>query len=156
MDYFQSVVTTFLRADRSVFINTECLIQLEEGRTEKNRHWYCDAMAVNFRKRVVYLCEVTYATSLTPLVNRLRSWATHWDLLRAALIRDCNVPPDWHVQPWVFIPREREEAFRRKWAAAVTAESSEMPDPLITCLETVAPWTYHGWDRREDRSRDGE
>lgn len=49
MDYFQGVVTEFLRANRSTFVNTEYLIQLDEVKTPlKARHWYCDALAVNF------------------------------------------------------------------------------------------------------------
>ena len=52
MDYFQGVVTDYLRANRSVFVNTECLIQLDEGNKQlKCRHWFCDAMAVNSLRR---------------------------------------------------------------------------------------------------------
>jgi hypothetical protein len=42
MDYFQGVVTEYLRADRTIFVNTECLIQLDGGDPPgKGRHWYC-------------------------------------------------------------------------------------------------------------------
>ena len=39
MDYYQGVVTDYLRADRSVFINTECLIQIARGREPPKAHW---------------------------------------------------------------------------------------------------------------------
>ncbi len=41
MDYFQGVVTEYLRAKRSVFVNTEFMISLDEGdKPKKDRHWY--------------------------------------------------------------------------------------------------------------------
>jgi hypothetical protein len=56
MDYYQEVVTEYLRSDRATFVNTECLIQLEPGQMlGKGAHWYCDAMAVNFRESTLYL-----------------------------------------------------------------------------------------------------
>jgi hypothetical protein len=62
MDYFQGVVTEFLRADRAMFVNTEYLIQLEPGSSlAKGRHWYCDALAINFKESTVHLCEVSYS-----------------------------------------------------------------------------------------------
>jgi hypothetical protein len=62
MDYFQGVVTEFLRADRAMFVNTEYLIQLDPGTSlGKGRHWYCDALTINFKDSTVYLCEVTYS-----------------------------------------------------------------------------------------------
>ncbi len=47
MDYYQGVVTDYLRADRAMFVNTECCIQLDEGNNPDafpGRHWYCDAV----------------------------------------------------------------------------------------------------------------
>jgi hypothetical protein len=71
MDYFQGVVTEFLRANRSTFVNTEYLIQLDEGKLPvKSRHWYCDALAVNFEESTVFLCEVTYSKTMSAPSNR--------------------------------------------------------------------------------------
>lgn len=76
MDYFQGVVTEFLRANRSTFVNTECLIQLEPGDTpEKDRHWFCDVIALNLAEKTIYLCEVSYSGTLAALIKRLRAWA---------------------------------------------------------------------------------
>lgn len=149
MDYFQGVVTEYLRADRNVFVNTECLIQLEVGDSPaKGRHWYCDAVAVNLAERRAYLCEVTYSASLTAVVARLRSWATHWTALRAALARDSSVPLDWEAQPWLFIPRARHEVLRRKAAGyEELATLNGMPAPRVTYLESVTPWNYRTWNR---------
>lgn len=150
MDYFQGVVTDYLRADRATFVNVECLIQLEEGSAPaKGRHWYCDAVAVNFREQAVYLCEVTYSSSQASLLNRLRAWSLHWDHICSAIHRDCRVPADWTVQPWAFIPQERHELFQRKLALAVPSGATSMPNPRITYLESVTPWRYCTWDRRE-------
>jgi hypothetical protein len=63
VDYFQGVVTEYLRADRAVFVNTECCIQLNplDNPDKSGPHWYCDAVAVNFRDSKVFLCEVSYS-----------------------------------------------------------------------------------------------
>lgn len=39
MDCHQGVVTDYLRADRAIFVNTECCIQLDDGHNPKGgRH----------------------------------------------------------------------------------------------------------------------
>jgi hypothetical protein len=57
MDYFQGVVTENLRADRAMFVNTECCIQLNPGANPDRTgpHWFCDAVAVNLRDEAVFL-----------------------------------------------------------------------------------------------------
>lgn len=70
MDYFQGVVTEYLRADRAVFVNSQCLLQLDSGgRLEAGRHWYCDLVALNLREETVYLCEITYDVKVNALVR---------------------------------------------------------------------------------------
>jgi hypothetical protein len=70
MDHFEGVVLDFLRADRALFVNSQCCIQLNEGANPDTSgpHWYCDAVAVGFKERVGYLCEITYAARVP------RSW----------------------------------------------------------------------------------
>jgi hypothetical protein len=150
MDYFQGVVTEYLRANRATFVNTECLIQLDSGDAPaKGRHWYCDAVAVNFAERSVHLCEVSYSTTLYALLARLAGWSKNWPTLQQALCRDCGVPNDWRVRPWVFVPRDRETAFLGKVSQMTAAEGSiTMPAPRVTYLEEVVPWKYKSWDRK--------
>jgi hypothetical protein len=153
VDYFQGVVTEYLRANRAVFVNTECLIQLDPGDVPlKNRHWYCDIMAVDFRKPIVYLCEVTYSTTLHSLLARLQGWENNWAELRAAIFRDSKIPEDWPIQPWVFIPKELHPVFERKFPLLkrTSGASVHMPTPLVTHLESVVPWKYRSWDRNSD------
>jgi hypothetical protein len=148
MDYFQGVVAEYLRADRAVFINTECLIQLHEGDAPaKGTHWYCDIVAVNFREKRVYLCEVTYSTTLNALLTRLRAWNSQWPALCDALKRDCKVPEGWEVIPWVFIPRRGRPRLRAK-LAELNLPVSAISAPRVTCLERVVPWKYQSWNRR--------
>ncbi len=149
MDYFQGVVTEYLRADRARFVNTECLIQLNPSDAlAKGTHWYCDAVAVNFRESAVYLCEVTYSTTLYALVARLKAWSTHWPAIRTAIVRDCSVPESWRIQPWVFIPEARHGLLQKKLALLTNVGEADgaMPTPLVTYLESVVPWKYHSWD----------
>jgi len=151
MDHYQAVVTEYLRADRAVFVNTECLLQLEPGEMPaKDTSWYCDAVAVDLREGKVYLCEITYAGSLSLLLRRLGAWRRHWSAVRVALMRDCAVRADWEVQPWVFLPRALIPQLRAKLLLAEDGASGEaMPYPLITALEEVVPWKYRSWNRRE-------
>ena len=151
MDYFQGVVTEYLRADRSLFINTEYLIQLEEGDPPtKGRHWYCDAMAISFREKTVYLCEVTYSITLHALITRSQGWNTHWPLVRDAIARDSDIPKAWQIQPLLFIPKKCRDVLIKKLPSIGKAESNvnSMPKPKVIYLESVTPWEHVTWNRK--------
>ena len=158
MDYFQGVVTDYLRANRSVFVNTECLIQLDEGNKQlKDRHWFCDAMAVNFKESTVYLCEITYSATMQSLVSRLHAWRMHWTELQLAVLRDSGAPTGWKVQPWVFIPKQNHASFKAKIGSgqAALGQHGPMPAARVTYLEAVLPWEYKNtWDRKVDSIAD--
>lgn len=150
MEYFQGVVTEYLRAKRSMFVNTECLIQLDQGDTPgKDRHWYCDAMVVSFNDSTVYLCEVTYSSTLYGLAKRLQKWAVHWQDMRLAVGRDSSIPDKWTMKPWVFIPLHLQEKLDSKFPATAVV-GSQMPYPRVSYLEEVVPWKYRTWDRRDE------
>lgn len=60
----QGVVVEHFRADRSVFVNTECCVQLNPQKNPDTGglHWYCDAVAIDFGAKpvpTVFLCEVS-------------------------------------------------------------------------------------------------
>lgn len=150
MDYFQGVVTEYLVADRSVFVNTELLIQLDKGKELKDRHWYCDAAAVSFSDKTMYLCEVTYSKTMAALAKRLLAWNANWDELKAALVRDCNIDESWAIQPWAFIPEQYVDALKGRIVTLMEEgrDESAMPYPRITHLESVVPWNYVTWDRK--------
>lgn len=154
MDYFQGVVTEYLRAKRSVFVNTECLLQLDDGnQTLKDRHWYCDIVAADFSEKAVYLCEVTYSATMQSLIGRLTAWRQQWPMLVSAIRRDCGIPSDWTVTPWVFIPAKYKTKFVEKLQVLNSAEEPfcEMPMPRITHLESTLPWEYLiTWNRQID------
>ena len=108
MDYFQGVVTEFLRASRTQFVNTEYMINLDsDGVYKKGRHWYCDAIAIDFSKSTVHLCEVTFSKTLQSLLGRLQAWANHWPDVVNAIRRDSELTGNWD-----FIPRETLHNFR--------------------------------------------
>jgi hypothetical protein len=152
-DFYQGIVAEYLRADRSVFVNTECLIQLHAN--ESSPHWYCDVVAVNLRSESVFLCEVSFAGTLAAMLKRLAAWNTHWPDVCDALRRDCSLPPAWHVRPWLFVP----EACVKKAVVGVNrigrspGDSRRIPDPRITTLEAVPPWKYCTWDRRGEAEK---
>ncbi len=148
MDYFQGVVTDYLVANRCTFVNSELLIQLDEGKRLKGRHWYCDAAAVSFADDTLYLCEVTYSKTMTGLGNRLLDWNNHWVDVKKAIHRDFKIPGTWTIQPWAFIPEQYIEVLekRLKKLPAVPGVGF-MPYPKITSLEAVVPWKYDVEDR---------
>jgi hypothetical protein len=151
MDYFQGVVAEYLRANRSTFINTECMIQLDEGSVPaKGRHWFCDIIAVNLVEKRVYLCEVTFSKTLGALTKRLQTWSANWPAIKAALVRDCGVNQDWAVTPWLFIPRALRPVLDARLAQlkGVGAGDPSMPTPKVNHLEEVVPWEYQHWDRK--------
>lgn len=148
MDYYQGVVSEYLRANRATFINPEFCLQLHGAQKapEKGSFWYVDLLAVNFSERTVYLCEVTYSNSLAALLKRLGAWGANWDKIVVALARDTDVPSEWAVRPWIFVPEQ----------LLPTLISSMPPLPVaprVTPLEMTVPWKYCGWDRRGEASK---
>ena len=146
MDHFESVVAEYLRADRSLFVNAQCCIQLNEGANPDTSgpHWYCDAVALSLKAQRAFLCEITYADPPNSLFKRLTGWDRDWLLLRTALERDSGVPRTWQLQPWIFIASKLDA---RVQAFLATLSLQEMPRPKITHLEDVMPWKYRSWDR---------
>jgi hypothetical protein len=149
MDYFQGVVTEFLRAKRSTFVNTEYMIQLDPGNVyAKGRHWFCDAVAIDHSDRTVHLCEVTYSKTQHSLVERLQAWSSHWPGVTAAIRRDSALEGIWHFQPRLFVPEHSRVTLLQKIALLKQPESTDqlMPTPVITTLEEVLPWLYRSWN----------
>lgn len=157
MDYYQGVVGEYLKADRSLFINAECCIQLNQHKNPDGSgpHWYCDALAVCPKDKMVFLCEISYSKKLGSLRKRLASWNEHWPGLRTALFRDCGIPIEWLARPWLFVPHTEITGIVR---ALVTLpklgdSSNQMPDARITPLEDVVPWNYCSWNREGEKDK---
>ena len=154
VDYYQSVVIEYLRADRAVFVNTEYCIQIEPGKNPdvSGPHWYCDAVAIDFGTQptpTVFLCEVSYAEKLQALTNRLKHWSAHWEDLRQALARDSHIRQDWPVRPWLFVPQKLIPLAKEKLIGILTSDASSAFHPRITHLEAVQPWNYSSWQHRD-------
>jgi hypothetical protein len=150
VDYYQGQVVEYLRSDRAIFVNTECCIQLYEAANPKAReHWYCDAVACDFRNRTAFLCEVSYSKQLSSLIKRLRGWHQHWDLVCGALRRDCCIPTDWTARPWLFVPDYLVDTLV-KGLTQITGDLATLRfQPKVTTLEATQPWKVErSWDRR--------
>ena len=152
MDYFESVVIEYLRADRSLFINTQCCIQLNDGENPDTSgpHWYCDAVAVDFRSKCIFLCEITFSDPPSSLLKRLSGWESDWAGLSKALARDSNLPADWPIRPWLFVP---EKLIEKVLVGLTKIAPSSMPTPRITPLEMVFPWHYRSWNRQGEKQK---
>ena len=149
MDYFQGVITEYLRSRRTTFVNAEYLLQLDAGDVyAKDRHWYCDAVAVDHADVTVELCEITYSKTLHSLFKRLQAWSNHWPNVVAAVHRDSALKGSWLVRPRVFIPQEARKTFERKLGLLTrpSEQPVQMPPPIVTSMEEVLPWMYRSWN----------
>ena len=151
MDYYQGVVVDYLRADRAVFVNTECCIQLNAGPgpDKGGTYWYCDAVAIDFRNHEIFLCETSYAEKLGALIERLRKWSASWEGVCTALVRDCKVPENWPIRPWLFVPQRSVESLAECLQQLKSADGSAIFRPRITSLESVQPWKFHDWNHQD-------
>jgi len=158
MNYYESVVVDYLRADRALFVNTECCIQLNESDNPDTSgpHWYCDAVVCDLGSQQVFLVEISYNANIGGweggLIKRLRSWNENWLDLRGALVRDCCVPSEWPVRPWLFVPEERVAALLG-YLERIKAERTLAFCPRITPLEMVQPWRYLSWNRKGEKQK---
>lgn len=148
MDYFQGTVETYLRADRSLFLNSEYCLQLDHVAVpKKDRHWYVDVVAIDFKNKIVWLCEISYAKNLAALLKRLQAWQNNWPDVSNAIIRDSFLPQGFTAKPWVFIPDELNDLFKKKFVGVDGTDA--MPEPKITSLEEVLPWKYTVWAKHD-------
>lgn len=157
MEDFEGVVVEYLRADRALFLNMQCCIQLNEADNPDTSgpHWYCDVVVADNRNRSVFLCEISYAESLSSLFKRLEDWKLHWPSLCTALVRDCCLAEDWPVRPWIFVPQKLVPKVVAKVAQLNADPRTEclLPEPRITTLEMVLPWEYRSWNRKGEAEK---
>lgn len=147
MDYYESVVLDYLRADRAVFLNTEYCLQVKPGQC-KGLHWFCDAVALDLRSATIFLCEISYAEGLAALIKRLRAWHEHWEGIRIALERDSSLLESWAVRPWLFVPEKSVPLLVKR-----LGQIGDELHPVITPLEMVQPWcwSYRDGSRNHER-----
>jgi hypothetical protein len=148
MDYYETVMTHYLRSDRAIFVNTECCIQLNESDNPDTSgpHWYCDAVAVDFRSKAVFLCEISYSKGLPSLTKRLKGWHDDWAKVCYALTRDSYFDKSWPVRPWLFVPEQFVPLLLRRFDEIRTGQALKF-SPRITPLEMIQPWQYQSWNR---------
>jgi hypothetical protein len=148
-DYYQGIVVDYLRADRSIFINPECCIQIKSGpHPPKGTLWYCDALAVDFGIKpddpsTIFLCEVTYSRTPQALIKRLREWNSNWEQIRKALAEYNGPPLEWESRPWLFVPEANDSAKKLVQALKEIDKIHQLSfRPRITTLEKVVPWAF--------------
>jgi hypothetical protein len=142
-DFYQGVVGEYLRANRSTFINSEYVLQLdrEAGEPTKGSFWYADYLALDTKAKTAFLCEVTYVKGVNALIRRLTAWSKNWQQIEACLYRDsCLSPLEWKTRVWIFVPERCIAAMLKRLPTLSTP-------PLVTPLEMTAPWLYSEWNR---------
>jgi len=155
LDYYQGVVIDYLRADRSVFVNSEYCIEPPESANNVTcgDHWSCDAVAMDFRNKTIFLCEVTLAANLSALSSRLHDWHMNWDEVQMAIIRQSKLDDifvaGWSIKPWLFVPKERIDPLQKRLSLIGNGQELNFKYE-ITCLEDVQPWLYKPHNRQPD------
>ena len=150
MNYYESVVIDYLRADRAIFLNAEYCIQPSAGPNPDvcGPHWYCDAVALDLRDKHIYLCEISYEARLSALSRRLNAWNLNWEGVRKGIMRESHIDMNWPITPWLFIPQHLQPRL------ADILQHAEKAGPLnfvprVTHLEDVQPWKYQSWSGAE-------
>lgn len=135
MDYYQGVVSEYLVKNKTVFINPEYELALnpEQKLHPKGTSWIIDILAIDFQKKSIFLCEVTYSKSQYALLHKLTEWAKMWPHITSAIYRQTKAPADWNISPHVFLPERFRETFGFK-------AKIYWNDLQITSLEDVTPW----------------
>jgi hypothetical protein len=148
MDYFENVMVHYLRSDRATFVNTECCIQLNQSANPDTSglHWYCDAVAADFRSKTVFLCEISYGKGLVSLTKRLKGWHDDWEKVCFALTRDSFLDETWPVRPWLFVPEQFVPLLVKRFNEISAGQALKF-HPRITPLEMIQPWRYQSWNR---------
>ncbi len=148
MDFYENVMAHYLRSDRATFVNLECCIQLNQAANPdaSGPHWYCDAVAVDFRNKAVFLCEISYSKGLHSLTKRLREWHEDWEKICYALVRDSFLSKEWPVRPWLFVPEQLLPLLLQRFDE-IRADRRLKFVPRITPLEMIQPWRFQSWNR---------
>lgn len=147
MDHYKVLVMDYLQSDRAVFLNNECRLEIEAD-TGTRLHCACDAVAIDLRHGAVYLCEAALDETLSSLFRKLSTWTRHWGSIKAALCRDCKVPPTWRVHVWLFVPRDSLEMMEERLEQLRHTLGAKFKVKL-TALEEVQPWRSASWERWE-------
>jgi hypothetical protein len=152
LNYYENVVVDYLRADRALFLNTQYCIQLNKADNPDTSgpHWYCDVLALDFRSKTIFLCEVSFASGLADLTNRLHDWHEHWGAVREAIERESRLSETelkgWSIRPWVFIRKDHVDHLNGKLKLIANGQGPQF-EYKITPLEDVQPWLYRSWNR---------
>jgi hypothetical protein len=107
------------------------------------RHWSCDALAIAFQVKTIFLCEVSIQQNPYPLIERFQSWHDHWDQIPSAIATNSKFGtafPSWRVRPWLFVP-EPHVPFVQARLKKMFEDGAKF-EPLITTLEMVQPWKF--------------
>ena len=155
-DNFESVPLSYLRADRSLFINTQYQLQLDDvadSDVRKGRHWFIDSVAYQPSTRLVFLCEFSFSKSMQGIRNRLKSWANVWNEIEIAIARDSGISQISCVMPWLFVPEETIEKVVRIASSEGFDGSGTFPAVRLTTLEMTLPWRYQFWRREGEAEK---
>jgi hypothetical protein len=66
--------------------------------------------------------------------------------VREALHRDSDLPDDWPISVWIFVPEKLKPAFE-KGQQRIGNEGPFKFDVKVTALEETVPWKYPSWNR---------
>jgi hypothetical protein len=110
MDLFEELVLGYLAKDPYIFVSPQYSIKAEDG-----SDWSCpDLVALDFRTPAVYVVEVSSASNVKRLAEKVADLENQWvQKLKAQLLRHKVVDKDWPVVVGVFIRKNCKEQFSK-------------------------------------------
>jgi hypothetical protein len=150
-DFGQNAVVNYLRANRSIYTNTEYCLSLDHGKMLSKRYWHSDVLVVAFHVKTIFLTEISFAKPPSLLMKRLQKWHNHWGEIPTLIIEDAKMDlpfPPWQVRPWIFVPKNQVPYIQKRLAQMFKVE--QRFKPIITATEMVQPDRFNWRHVSED------
>lgn len=107
----EPIVMHYLTASQGLFVSPQFVIRGPDG-----KEWSCpDFVALDFQKRQVQIVEVTTASDVSGLIEKVRKRDVQWvQYLRPDLIRRGAIDDSWKFAVRVFVRADNVDVFARK------------------------------------------
>lgn len=130
----EPIVMHYLTASERLFVSPQFVVRGPDG-----KEWSCpDFVALDFARRQVQIVEVTTASDISGLVEKVRLRQTQWiQFLKPDLVQRGAIDDSWEFLVRVFVRGDNVPVFTRKLGQA--------DDVRVQAIEDVAfSWKWPG------------